>query len=315
MENGKRLRSWHLAVHGANENNDISDEQKEKIRYQCRYLKIALTKAKCTMGGANRPTWRQCCEYAMDLMVAVGEDYTCRAETIEEWHILLRENDDHFAHPNPLIAAGDRPEPLFFSENPRAKMAFLQYADELAGRGELHSEAMMDYTNNTLVPKALEKHNKLEDEQDITYCSSRGDFLRAFGLLKGRPVAASGSHDQEETLSVTFPVNENISQSTIIRWMNIFGYKYDTARKHFYNDTHEDPMTIADRWRFILRYLFRYEPRTHRWIRIPKVDSEIMKENKCVPEDAGYQFTRLNGEKIVEYHVDDCKSFSLSMNK
>ena len=76
--------------------------------------------------------------------------------------------------------------------------------------------------------------------------------------------------------------------------MNLFGYNYDTARKHFYNDTHEDPMTIADRWRFILRYLFRYEPRTHRWIHIPKADADIMRRKNCVPKDAGYEFACSN---------------------
>ena len=40
--NGERLQSWHLAVHGAKEDDDISDEPKEKVRYQCCYLKIAF---------------------------------------------------------------------------------------------------------------------------------------------------------------------------------------------------------------------------------------------------------------------------------
>ena len=135
------------------------------------------------MGDAKRPTWRACTQYAVELMKAVGEDYISRAEAVEEWHMLMRDNDDHFAHPNPFVAAGKRPEPLFFSENPRAKIAFLQRADELAGKGELQSKAMMEYTNNILVPKALEKHNKLNNKDDITYCSSCDGFLRAFGLL------------------------------------------------------------------------------------------------------------------------------------
>ena len=271
-------------------------------------------KAKKEMGCKDGPRWRECTQYAVDLMQLVGEDYISTAATVEQWHILLRENGYHFTHPNPRVAAGEIPVPLFFSENPRAKIAFLQYVDDLAGRDQLLSEAMMDYTNNILVPKALEKHNKINDEEDITYCSTRGDFLRAFGLLKGCPAAASRNVDDEVTSNI-IPANENISQSTIINWLNLFGYHHGTARKHFYNDTHEDPMTIADRWRFILRYLYRYEPRTHRWIRIPKADADVMRDKKCVPENAGYEFTDQDGNDIVEFHVDDCKKILLGMNK
>ena len=73
-------------------------------------------------------------------------------------------------------------------------------------------------------------------------------------------------------------------------------------------------MTIADRWRFILRYLFRYEPRTHRWITIPKEDADKLRANEHVPDDAGYEYTTKDGEEMVEFHVDDCKSFSAKMN-
>ena len=97
--------------------------------------------------------------------------------------------------------------------------------------------------------------------------------------------------------------------------MNIFGHRWDTARKHFYNDIHEDPMTIANRSRFILHYLFRYEPRAYRWIRIPKVDAEITRRNKNAPEEAGYEYTSCNGDQMVEFHVDDCKIFLIEMNE
>ena len=40
-----------------------------------------------------------------------------------------------------------------------------------------------------------------------------------------------------------------------------------------------------------------------------------MGAEKNVPEDAGYEYTAINGEPIVEFHIDDCESFSTKMNK
>ena len=74
-------------------------------------------------------------------------------------------------------------------------------------------------------------------------------------------------------------------------------------------------MTIRDRWRFILRYLFRYEPRAFRWIQVTKVISDEMKQKGCVPEDAGYEYTSPDGTIMVEHHVDDSTIFTAEMNK
>ena len=65
-------------------------------------------------------------------MKATGEDYIDHPETIEEWHILMRKNEDRFAHSNPFIAAGKKLDPLFSTENPRAKISFLKFAYDLA---------------------------------------------------------------------------------------------------------------------------------------------------------------------------------------
>ena len=49
-------------------------------------------------------------------------------------------------------------------------------------------------------------------------------------------------------------------------------------------------------------------------MRIPKVDAEITRKNRNVPEEAGYEHALPSGEQIVEFHVDDCRSFSTEMN-
>ena len=89
----------------------------------------------------------------------------------------------------------------------------------------------------------MERHNIEQGDGTTEHPMERGDFLRSFGLLKGRPAKSVEADDDEvtseETIqeTIAMPENLNISLGTIIRWMNIYGYRYDTARKHFYNDT------------------------------------------------------------------------------
>ena len=115
---------------------------------------------KSTIKDHKRVEWRDCTELAIDTMSAIVVDHISHLETVEEWHILLKENGDYFAHPNPFIAAGDIPEPPFFTEFPKAKIAFLHYADDLALRGELSAQIMTEYINETFVPNVLDKHNR-----------------------------------------------------------------------------------------------------------------------------------------------------------
>ena len=120
----------------------VSDHQKKVVGYRCQYVRIALAKAVEKMpvprgkGLASSWTWRDCTQYAVDLMNEAGITYIKRAQTIEEWHIHLRENDNLFNHPNPYVATGDEHLPPFFDENHKAKLLFLRHGDELAHKGE-----------------------------------------------------------------------------------------------------------------------------------------------------------------------------------
>jgi len=273
-----KLKAWYLVVDGADENTDIdeiSEIQRIRIRRMCQYIMIALKVALVEMrDGKNKVTWMDCCQVAVDRMKDVGCNRISSAETVQIWHMKLREGGNTFPHPNPRKAAGQISEPLFMSENPNAKNGFIAFADELAAKGELRGQVMTEYVNDVLVKNALEEQQNAQGPDDPPI--NRRDFLLSFELLKGRPAATVVDEDDEATIPM--PTNDNISEATVIRWMNLFGFKYDVARKHFYNDTHEDPMTIRDRWRFILRYLFRYEPRAFRWIQVTKVISDEMKQ-------------------------------------
>ena len=79
--------------------------------------------------------------------------------------LAKRDNNKSF-HPNPVIAAGKIPEPLFFSENLRSKILFFNYANELAAIGELSGQTMHKYTSNVPVSKALEAQNDAQNPQD-----------------------------------------------------------------------------------------------------------------------------------------------------
>ena len=209
--------SWHYIVEGASPDDEISEYQKGRIRYKCMYVRLALITARAMMGikSEDRMQWLDCCQAAITTMTHVGHTYIECDETVADWHMELRENGNKFCHPNPLIAAGKIPEPTFMSENPRTKHAFLQHADTLAHRGALQGKAMMDYTNNILVPKAMERHNKEQGDGTTEHPMERGDFLRSFGLLKGRPaksVEVEADDDEvtsEETIQETIAMPEN----------------------------------------------------------------------------------------------------------
>ena len=141
------------------------------------------------------------------------------------------------------------------------------------------------------------------------------EFLCALGFLKTRERASNDDDDDDEVTSDIPPADDNISERTVLRCMQLYGYRWDTAQKNLYNDTHEDPIIIADQSRFIRWYTFRYESRVYRWIQTPKSDANILREKKPVPKGAGCDYTNMNGDKMVEFHVDDCKSFSKLMNE
>ena len=143
------IKDWTKVVRNAKQENDeqmedkhhVSDHQKKVIGWRCQYVRIALVKAVETMPvprgkGLISWTWRECTQYAVDVMLQAGIDYIKRAETVEEWHIHLRENENLFNHPNPYVANGDEHLPPFFDENHKAKQAFLCQADDLAHKGE-----------------------------------------------------------------------------------------------------------------------------------------------------------------------------------
>eukprot|EP00984_Skeletonema_dohrnii_P022669 scaffold11766_cov144-Skeletonema_dohrnii-CCMP3373.AAC.1 len=303
---------WFTAVRGGNDSDDASHSEIENIQHKCRYIMVALQHALDKMGD-GLTTWRECCEHALNAMKLVGIKYITCAETIERWHMQLRDSgDEKFPHPNPQVAAGQIVEPQFFVGCPTAKMMFLSHADELARKGTLTSEALADYVNAQVVPLHLNEFNEGKDETEKI---SRPNFLLSFGLGRGRPTMHQDENEPQEG-------KKNISQETILRWMKLYGYKWCTARKHYYNDTHEHPLTLKARKLYIHTVLFQYETRALRWIQIPKKDADLLRQQSAdgkqhVADDAGYEYEAYDADGnlccYVEFNVDDCKSFQQFM--
>ena len=57
---------------------------------------------------------------------------------------------------------------------------------------------------------------------------------------------------------------------TVLRWVYYLGFKQDNFKKSYYVDGHEHPSQIAHRNKFTNQYLTNLEPRSHRWVQIPK---------------------------------------------
>lgn len=149
-----------------------------------------------------------------------------------------------------------------------ALQLFLRQADDLAAKGELTGQGMTEYVNDVLVEYTLRKNNEgLAECEKIT----RVPFLKKFGLLMERHAKAhsdefgeeeefEGQEEEEDEELVSdsqAPYSENISEQTVVRWLNILGLSYNETRKDYYNDTHEHPSTIKYSERLIERYLHR----------------------------------------------------------
>ena len=53
----------------------------------------------------------------------------------------------------------------------------------------------------------------------------------------------------------------------------------------------------------------------HHWIQVPLEEAKRMKDEKKVANNSGYEYTdRLTNKKMVEFHVDTCRTFMQKMN-
>ena len=92
------------------------------------------------------------------------------------------------------------------------------------------------------------------------------------------------------------------SYMTVLRWVYYLGFKQDNFKKSYYVDGHEHPSQIAHRNKFTNQYLTDLEPRSHRWVQIPKdVYEATIASLPTRPLACGYEYEN----EMLEFHVDD----------
>ena len=128
---------------------------------------------------------------------------------------------------------------------------------------------------------------------------------------------SDNDHVSNETTDTIDETDEDavVGKSTILKWMKRLGYRWAKSSKHFYSDKHEHPLTVAYRTTFIHRYLFDYEPRTHRWIRLLTEEAMELRRLKQVPANSGTEFVDGDGAAHTEFHVKENKQFERPCNK
>jgi len=319
----KGIRHWYEAVQGATAGTETTTYYQKYIEMKCLYVRNAIERLLDeTEGMESGTTWTQCCQHAIDKLKEAGFGYIDCERTVRKWYNQIQNNEEaRFPNPDPQIASGEVAIPPFFVEFPEALQAFYNHADALADKDELSCEEMFDYVNYKLIPYLVKKHNKdLPEAEKITAVN----FLLGLNFLRRKSKTihdaenneegevdnnGEGEEEDDDTLEPT------ICRKTINNWMTKLGYGWKRRVKTSYNSTHEHPITKAYRADFILRYFYKYEPRAHRWVQVAKVDADRMRQNKNVPNDAGIEYTTTNGNQMVEFHVDDCQSFGIIMDR
>jgi hypothetical protein len=154
--------------------------------------------------------------------------------------------------------------PPFLEQNQDVTATIKQYCKEHLG--ELSVEFVFDYLHHTILPNLV---------KDI-YGSSKEEL---------------GDEKYQEALrQVLKPYRLTcISISTVSRWINVLGFKYELRKKGYYVDGHEKPATIEYRKAFCERYL-AHEARMHRWVQVKEEVAKALEEKGDITPGSGYYY-------------------------
>jgi len=237
---------------------------------KCTYLALALTLAKEHM---NSWTWQKCCGEAVSLLSKCGINQTSNARTVMEWYRQFKTKRKFtlFIQKNKL--------PPFLEQNQDITATIKQYCKEHLS--ELSVEFLLDYLHKIVIPTMVKDiHGKGKDEMcEEEYAEVVRQVLKPYRLTC-------------------------LSISTVSRWLNALGFKYEVRKKGYYVDGHEKPSTIEYRKRFCERYL-GYEARMHRWIQVTEQVAKKLEEEGEITKGSGYYYYDASREEsMVEFHVD-----------
>jgi hypothetical protein len=101
---------------------------------------------------------------------------------------------------------------------------------------------------------------------------------------------------------------KKLSERTCLSIMHDLGASFDTHKKGFYNNTHEQQ--LEERVKYVWSYLFDIELKAPHFVKLPLSEVEKLKrEEKLHADFQGQSFTR-NGQEWRQFHVDCCKEFA-----
>ena len=211
------------------------------IKQKAKYLAIAL---KIALDEMPLITWSDSCSKALSIVdnfnSQLGDFDDERAlkwgGTIQHWLRLFRSNSESFPNPH-YVRYGKILLPQLLDNYPTFKNSLVKEMD--TNLAHLSGEFVHRYVMDTGLP-AIMKERRKELDDDTTFTIK--DLLNENGLTK-------------------------ISLSTIYRWMDTLGFKYNERKKCYYVDNHESEENVTYRNGFLTRY-FTYELRSHRWIQI-----------------------------------------------
>ena len=264
---------WKCILEDRDSKQTCSAFQIYNIQIKCRYIAIALRIALQKMGrGAGGATWLDCCQEAMNTVNQFNNiTYIKFHRTIQGWHLLYRRNGECFPNPNTHKKDGKKTLPRLLEENPDLKDAIIYYSREHLH--ELSASLLYHYLHEEALPAPVEKKKKELDNHEYT----KDDLLAEHQLKK-------------------------LTLTTVYKWMERLGFRYQPRKKCYYVDGHEKPEVIVYRQNFICRY-FEHEKRMCRWIQIPLSEVESMEEVGELEKGMGKRYSHRRCNRTARtYH-------------
>jgi hypothetical protein len=224
----------------------LSSYQVWVLRQKCQILLCALKIAKLRMPKVRN--WDFVCAEALEVVTNTGVSITKASRVIRNHYQEFRVKWKFQAR----VAVKDNLPP-FLEQNKEVCTSLQQYAREHLS--ELSVELICEYLHDTVIPKMMKVASGVEKSgNEELYIEKAKEILKEYGLTC-------------------------IDPSTVYRWLQKLGFRYEPRQKGYYVDGHEKPAIIEYRKQFITIYL-SYEQRAHRWIQISSSEAVQLEEKK-----------------------------------
>jgi len=258
------VEGYRNLIFGRDPGDECTAYQVYEVRQKSALLCTAYIFARDQMG--NKVKWESCCQQSCSYLNICGIEQTTDWQVLKRWNIAFR-TKEYFNHPNPHVATGKLPQPLFLEAFPFIKRHIRDFC--LSDLANMSIDKVRNYVLCDAIPYCMMKDSITDDEKE--------SFLKRYGL-------------------------RTMSQSTIYCWMtSILGFSYCDRKKTYYVDGHEREDVVLYRNEFCKRYLTVYEPRCMRWLQLPKAVACQYPELK--DSGGGYEYNKDN-IMMCEYHID-----------